>query len=92
VVDPKSYQYFALLLDALRSTDPTPTRPAQAVAWIRARVDVPADDLTRVIKNGKQSIFENQVHWARWFLFKAGLIGAPKWGLWGLTQRLNPQG
>jgi len=38
-----------------------------------------------VYKNGKQSIFENQVHWARWFLFKAGLIGAPKWGLWGLT-------
>jgi len=50
MVDPKSYQYFALLLDALRSTDPTPTRPAQAVAWIRARVDVPADDLTRFIR------------------------------------------
>src|ERR1039457_3307241 len=85
MVDPKSYQYFALLLDALRSAGSTPMRPAEAVAWIRARVDVPADDLTRVIKNGRQSIFENQVHWARWFLFKAGLIGAPKRGLWGLT-------
>ena len=82
MVDPKSYQYFALLLDALRSAGSTPMRPAEAVAWIRARVDVPADDLTRVIKNGRQSIFENQVHWARWFLFKAGLIGAPKRGLW----------
>jgi hypothetical protein len=37
-------------------------RPAEAVAWIRARIDVPADDLTRLIVNGKQSIFENDIH------------------------------
>jgi 5-methylcytosine-specific restriction protein B len=78
-------KYFALLLDALRSTDPAPMRPAQAVAWIRARVDVPADDLTRLIVNGKQSIFENDIHWTRFYLAKAGLIGAPKRGLWSLT-------
>lgn len=78
-------KYFALLLDALRSTDPAPMRPAEARAWIRARFDVPADDLTRRIVNGKQSIFENDVHWARFYLARARLIGAPKRGLWGLT-------
>jgi 5-methylcytosine-specific restriction enzyme B len=78
-------KYFALLLDALRSTDPTPMRPAQAIAWIRAKVNVPADDLTRLIVNGRESIFENDVHWARFYLFKAGLISKPKHGLWGLT-------
>jgi len=45
--------------------------------------DVPEDNLNRVIRNGKQSIFENDVHWARFYLAKAGLIGAPKRGLWG---------
>jgi 5-methylcytosine-specific restriction protein B len=33
--------YLPLLLDALRSTDPTPMRPAEAAAWITARRDVP---------------------------------------------------
>ena len=81
-------RYFALLLDALRSTDPTPMRPAEARAWIRARIEVPEDDLTRHIANGDQSIFENDVHWVRFYLFKAGLVGSPKRGFWGLT----PQG
>lgn len=67
-------------------------RPAEARAWIRARVEVPADDLTRLIENGKQSIFENDVHWARFYLAKAKLVGSPKRGLWGLTQEgLNTQ-
>jgi 5-methylcytosine-specific restriction enzyme B len=78
-------KYFAPLLDALRSMDPTPMRPAEARAWIRAKVDVPAEDLTRFIANKKQSIFENDVHWARFYLAKAALVCAPKRGLWGLT-------
>jgi 5-methylcytosine-specific restriction enzyme B len=77
--------YFPLLLDALRSTDPTPMRPAEAFAWIRARVDVPEDDLTRLIVNGSQSIFENDIHWVRFYLAKAGLISKAKRGLWSLT-------
>ena len=81
-------KYFPLLLDALRSTDPTPMRPAEARAWIRARIDVPLDDLTRLIKaKSKQTIFENDVHWARFYLVKADLIAANKRGLWGLTSQ-----
>jgi 5-methylcytosine-specific restriction protein B len=64
-------------------------RPAAVRAWIRSKIDVPPDDLTRFIKkgkeSGKQSIFENDVHWARFYLAKAGLIGAQRRGLWGLT-------
>jgi 5-methylcytosine-specific restriction protein B len=78
-------KYFPLLLDALRSTDPDPMRPAEAMAWIRAKEDVPAEDLTRLIQNGTQSIFENDVHWARFYLVKAGLLGNARRGLWNLT-------
>ncbi len=79
-------KYFPLLLDALRSTDPTPMRPAEARAWIRDRIDVAAEDLTRLIKaKSKQTIFENDVHWARFYLAKAGLIASPKRGFRGLT-------
>ena len=59
---------------------------------LELKVDVPAEDLTRLIENGKQSIFENDVHWARFYLAKAKLVGSPKRGLWGLTQEgLNTQ-
>jgi 5-methylcytosine-specific restriction protein B len=78
-------KYFPLLLDALRSADPRPMRPAEAVAWIRSKQDVPAEDLTRHIQNGTQLIFENDVHWARFYLVKAGLINNAKRGLWSLT-------
>jgi 5-methylcytosine-specific restriction protein B len=71
-------------------------RPAEARAWIRSRIEVPAEDLSRLIENSKQSIFENDVHWARFYLAKANLIGSPKRGLWGLTPeglktRLTPE-
>ena len=89
-------KYFPLLLDALRSADPTPMRPAEACAWIRAEIDVAAEDLSRHIVNGRQSIFENDVHWTRFYLAKAGLVSKPKRGLWGLTPegrdtRLTPE-
>ncbi len=83
-------RYFAPLLDALRASDQSPMRPAAVRAWIRSKIDVPAEDLTRFIKKkgkeaGTQSIFENDVHWARFYLAKAGLIGSQKRGMWGLT-------
>jgi 5-methylcytosine-specific restriction enzyme B len=78
-------RYFPLLLDALRSSAPNPMRPADAIAWIRRAVDVPEEDLSRRIVGGSQTIFENQVHWARFYLAKAGLVASPKRGLWGLT-------
>ena len=60
-------------------------RPAEACAWVRARIDVPTNDLTRHVINGKQSIFENDVNWARFYLAKAGLVSKPQRGQWGLT-------
>jgi len=89
-------KYFPLLLDALRSVDPNPMRPAEAMAWIRLREEVPAEDLARFVQNGTQSIFENDVHWARFYLVKAGLLGSARRGLWSLTAegreaRLSPE-
>lgn len=88
-------RYFGPLLDALRSIDPEPMKPSQARDWIRGSCEVPASDLTRLIENGKQSIFENDVHWARFYLTKAGLMASPRRGLWALTDegrqvRLTP--
>ena len=88
MADPKSnrfLRYFPLLLDALRSSAPKPMRPAEASAWIRRVVDVPDEDHQRSIVGGTQTIFQNDVHWARFYLARAGLLASPKRGLWGLT-------
>jgi 5-methylcytosine-specific restriction protein B len=78
-------KYFPVLLDALRSAAPAPMRPAEAATWVSEKVEVPEGDMTRFVINGRQTIFENDVHWARFYLAKAGLIASPKRGLWGLT-------
>jgi len=87
-------RYFPLVLDALRSTDPAPMRPAEAVAWIQAHTAIPEEDLTRRIKkkdkdgsytDGSQTIFQNDVYWARFYLAKDGLISNAKRGVWSLT-------
>ena len=78
-------KYFPHVLDALRTTDLEPMRPADVIAWVRERVAVPEEDTLRKIVNGRQTIFENDVHWGRFYLAKAGLIASPKHGLWSLT-------
>jgi len=49
-------RYFPLLLDALRSSDPTPMRPADARAWIQSHTTVAEADLSRRIANKGQTI------------------------------------
>jgi 5-methylcytosine-specific restriction enzyme B len=88
-------RYFPLVLDALRSAYPTAMRPSEVRAWIRSKIEVPADELSRLVENGSQSIFEDDVHWARFYLVKGNLIDSRKRGFWGLTPeglatRLSP--
>lgn len=78
-------KYFPLVLDALRSTDPNPMRPAEVLSWISKNGAPPGEDVSRRIQGGSQSIFENDVHWARFYLVKAGLVSNMKRGHWALT-------
>ncbi len=61
-------------------------RAKQVVDAVGEAVDVPPDDLTRKTKSG-QSIFENDVHWCRSYLVKAGIIDKSKRGVWTLTPK-----
>ncbi len=62
-------------------------RPAEAAAWIRSRVLIPEEELTRTVKNGSQTIFENDVAFARMTLVPLGLVDASQRGLWSLTPK-----
>lgn len=78
-------RYLAPLIEALRSVDPTPMRPSEAVAWIKEHVDVETADLVIPERANRQSTFENDVNWARFFLARDGKIGTRRRGIWELT-------
>ncbi len=41
--------------------------------------------MTDQVANGHLSVFENDIHWALFYLAKTGLVARPKRGLWQLT-------
>jgi 5-methylcytosine-specific restriction protein B len=80
---PKFVQYFAPVLDALRSMGGTGD-PKDVMAKVREVADVTEEELTETTKGG-ESRFENKVGWARFYLVKAGLIDGKLRGRWVLT-------
>ncbi len=73
------------VVKALRDLDHS-ARAKQVVDVLERTVDVPPEDLERKTKNG-QTIFENDVHWCRAYLVKAGYIDSSKRGVWTLTAK-----
>lgn len=80
---PKFVQYFAPVLDALRSLGGA-GKPKEVMAKVQDLVDVSQEEMTATNKGG-QSKYENKVAWARFYLVKAGLIDGKQHGLWALT-------
>jgi len=76
--------YFGPVLDILRELGGQ-AKPKQVFEQIAERYEVPADFLSQTNKNG-QPKFNNRVAWARFYLTKAGLLYAPKRGIWALTE------
>ena len=81
---PRFIQYFQPVLDALKDLGSS-AKPREVFGWIDEHLDVPQADIEGINKGG-QSKFENQVHWARFYLAKAGLIDTEKRGVWVLTE------
>lgn len=82
---PRFVQHFGSLLDALRALGSS-ARPAEAINWILENRSIPASYAEAVNKSG-QTRFENDVHWARFYLAKAGLIDTEKRGVWVATAK-----
>lgn len=54
---------------------------------IAEQLELTPEDLAKRLPSGKQGIFENRVHWARFYLAKAGLIESTGWGRFKITAR-----
>ncbi|BAS26810.1 restriction endonuclease [Limnochorda pilosa] len=82
---PQFVEFMGPILDALRHLGGS-ARPGEVEEWIATALDVPADILHGELTSGR-SRFKNRVHWARFYLAKAGLVDSSRRGVWSLTER-----
>ena len=67
-------------------------RPEEVRSAIAKAMSVSEEQQAQPLPSGVQSRFENQVHWARFYLAKGGYIDASKHGVWTLTEKARALG
>lgn len=78
-------RYFGPLLDALRGLGGSGS-PDEVTERIATDLGVPDEVQNELLPSGEPR-FRNQVHWARFYLVREGLIDSSKRGVWSLTER-----
>ena len=83
---PQFVKYFGPVLEALELLGGS-GRPDE-VRWIIAqRLRLSEEEQSEQLPSKAQPRFDNQVHWARFYLSKAGFLDANKRGVWALTEK-----
>lgn len=77
-------KYFGPVLDALRSLGDSGT-PDEVVDRVAKNLKLSDSLLNEVLPSG-ESRYRNQVHWARFYLVKEGLVDSSRRGVWSLTE------
>ena len=67
-------------------------RPEEVRGEIAKALNISEEEQARRLPSGVQSRFENQVHWARFYLAKGGYIDASRHGVWALTEKARALG
>ena len=62
-------------------------RPDEVRAVIARNLGISDAEQSETLPSGVQTRFENQVHWARFYLAKAGYIDSSQRGVWTLTEK-----
>ncbi|MBZ5637597.1 MAG: restriction endonuclease [Acidobacteriia bacterium] len=67
-------------------------RPDEVRSAIARALSISEAEQALRLPSGVQSRFENQVHWARFYLAKGGYIDASRHGVWTLTEKARALG
>jgi restriction system protein len=62
-------------------------RIGDVIGKIGEQLELTAEDREKLLPSGRQGLFENRVHWAKFYLGKAGLIEATRRGYFKITER-----
>lgn len=83
---PQFVKYFAPLLDALHQLGGS-GRVDEVRSGIAQSLNLSEEEQSEQLPSKTQARFDNQVHWARFYLTKAGLLGSSQRGVWTLTEK-----
>jgi len=80
--------YQTLMLPLLQfAADGRERSKRQAVEALAVQFRLTADELATLLPSGRQGLFDNRVAWARSYLKHAGLLDAPRRGVFVITER-----
>lgn len=82
---PAFVQYFAPVLESLRELGGS-AQAAEVRDRVAEKVSLSPEASAETTSNG-QLRFDNQVHWARFYLSRAGYIGSSRRGVWTLSAK-----
>jgi len=79
-------RYLGPVIEAIRELGGS-GRPDEVRAVIARELHISETEQSEPLPSGVQTRFENQVHWARFYLAKAGYIDSSQRGVWTLTEK-----
>lgn len=79
--------YQALMLPVLKASSGGEVRISDVRAEVGKQLGLTPDDYALRLPSDRQGVFENRVHWARFYLGKAGLVEATRRGCFRVTSR-----
>lgn len=77
--------YQSLMLPVLQAAAKAETSVPVAEAEIATKFNLSSEDREQMLPSGKQRVLHNRVHWAKFYLTKAGLLESPKRGRFAIT-------
>lgn len=83
---PEFVKYIGPVITALRELGGS-GRPDEVRGTIARSLNISEEEQAVPLPSGVQSRFENQVHWARFYLAKGGYIDASRHGVWTLADK-----
>jgi restriction system protein len=83
---PQFVKYFGPVLEALDQLGGS-GRPDEVRSIIAERLKLSEEEQSEQLPSKAQPRFDNQVHWARFYLSKASFIDSSKRGVWALTEK-----
>jgi restriction system protein len=79
-------QYIVPVVEAIRELGGS-GRPDEVRGIVARKLRISEEEQSKPLPSGVQTRFENQVHWARFYLAKAGYLDSSQRGVWTLSEK-----
>jgi len=81
---PQFVRFFGPVVEALQDLGGS-GRPTEVIDWITEKLDI-SEEQNELLSSGQTRV-QNQIHWARFYLSKAGYVDSSERGIWSLTSK-----